>query len=146
VPRDHASACCIYGNNFCEFRAVEMVVGSGTKPVQITGVRRAGRGPGFGCFVFGGIISRLYTFTHADQAEVILQLRVSLSEYKDLQLVCPCLGGERGHRKNFYRGPKTLSATSCEWKIESIHIIQLRYDRHILEHFWFPASMNFSLG
>ena len=54
---------------------------SGTKPGQITGVRRSVRGPGLDCVVFGGInISRLYKFTNSDQAQVILQLRVSLSE------------------------------------------------------------------
>ena len=63
----------MYGNNFREFSADESG-GRGMKPIQITGFRRFGRGPGLDCVVFGVvIISRLYKFTHSDQAQVILQ-------------------------------------------------------------------------
>jgi len=55
------------------------------RPVQITGARRSGRGPGgpeglnYVAYVFVFLGSRLYKLTLSDEVNVALQLRVSVS-------------------------------------------------------------------
>ena len=71
------------------------------EPIQITGTRSSGRGPrpDYFAYVFvfpdSTIICRLYKLNISDQAQVSLQMRGSLSDFK---LVHPCCGA---HEKLF---------------------------------------------
>ena len=66
-------------------RGVGVDKGGGRKPVQITGARRAGRGPGarLWYYVFVFLCSKSFihlNLTVSDQSQATLQLRVSLSD------------------------------------------------------------------
>jgi hypothetical protein len=66
-------------------RIVKSADEKGGKPVQITGARKSGKGPGpdnvaYVAFLGSIIVCRLYKLTLSDQAQVTLQLTVSLSD------------------------------------------------------------------
>ena len=115
VSSDHVRACCIYRNNFCEFSA-EGGLGrkSGTKLVQITGVRRSGGGPLLDC-VYSVVslhldCTNLPIQTRAKSfcnAESVFSERIKIYSWSALAM-------KRGDRKIFLPGSKTLSATPQE--------------------------------
>jgi len=99
------------------------------KPVHITGIRCSRRGPDYVAYVVvflsSSIIYRLYELTLSAQAEVTLQLRVSLSDILQRFLADSVLLGGGGRVEFFHRGPDPLSASMqphcfilCQTKIK----------------------------
>jgi hypothetical protein len=83
------------------------------EPVQITAARPSGRGPSpdyfAHVFIFLGsnIICPLYKLTISDQAQVSLQMRDSLSDFKPVHPYC-------GAQKPFFSGVRAHSRRSCK--------------------------------